>query len=139
VTRPTGYNTKQREAILNYISSLEKTHVTAAQITRHFKKEAVPIGRATIYRHLDKLTENGNLRRYVTDGLSGACYQYVGSEDNDDVHLHLKCESCGELLHLECDALDDLERHVLDKYAFQVNVTKTVLYGICDDCLHKVY
>ena len=138
MTRPIGYNTKQREAILNYIVSLENTHVTAAQITRHFEKEAVPIGKATIYRHLDKLTENGKLRRYVTDGISGACYQYVGSDDIGDAHLHLKCESCGELLHLECDALEDLERHVFNNHAFQVNTTKTVLYGMCDDCLQKV-
>ncbi|MCL2866144.1 MAG: transcriptional repressor [Clostridia bacterium] len=136
MTRPSGYNTKQREAILHYIISRDNTHVTAAQIIRYFEKEALPIGKATIYRHLDKLTESGALRRYITDGLSGACYQYIGSDD-DDAHLHLKCDRCGELVHLECDALGDLERHVLDEHAFHINATKTVLYGTCDDCLQK--
>ena len=135
--RSAGYNTKHRKALLDYIVSLKDTHVTAAQITRHFEKEAVPIGKATVYRHLDRLTEKGELRRYVTDGLSGACYQYIGSNNSDDAHLHLKCDNCGEILHLECDALGDLERHVLDEHAFQLNATKTVLYGTCDDCLQK--
>ena len=135
--RPINYNTKQSEAILKYIVSLEGAHITAAQIARHFEQEAVPIGKTTIYRHLDKLTENGKLRRYVTDGISGACYQYVGNEDICDAHLHLKCEGCGELLHLDCEELDSLERHVLDKHAFQVNTKKTVLYGKCDYCLQK--
>jgi len=135
--RPDSYKTKQREAILDYIVSLEGAHVTAAQIALHFEQEDVSIGKTTIYRHLEKLTENGNLRRYVTDGISGACYQYVGNEIINNTHLHLKCEQCGELFHLECDALDDLEQHVLDEHAFQVNTTKTVLYGTCDDCLQK--
>ena len=137
MSRPAKYITKQREAILAYIVSLKSVHVTASQIALHFEREAVPIGKATIYRHLDELTESGKLRRYVTDGMSGACYQYVGDEKTGDAHLHLKCELCGELLHLECDALVDLERHVFDKHAFQVNTTKTVLYGRCDDCLQK--
>jgi len=137
MARPGNYKTKQHDAILDYIISLGGAHVTASQIARHLEKEALPIGRATIYRQLDKLTENGILRRYVTDGISGACYQYEGRKEPCDAHLHLKCESCGELLHLECEALGDLERHVLDEHAFQVNATKTVLYGKCDGCLQK--
>ena len=142
MTRPKNYQTKQRDAILNYIVSLDGAHITAAQIARHFEKVAAPIGKATIYRCLDKLTENGNLRRYITDGISGACYQYVETASPDDAclhdaHLHLKCDDCGELLHLECDALDELERHISGTHAFQVNTTKTVLYGRCEDCLRK--
>ena len=75
MSRSTSYKTKQREAILGYIASLKDAHVTAAQISQYFAKEALPVGKATIYRHLDKLTENGVLRRYVSDGISGACYQ----------------------------------------------------------------
>jgi len=137
MTRPARYNTKQRAAILAYIASLEGAHVTAAQIAAYFALETVPIGRTTIYRHLEKLTTGGQLRRYVTDGISGACYQLINNYDACDSHLHLKCEGCGELLHLECEALDELERHVYDQHAFQVNTIKTVLYGTCDECLHR--
>ena len=133
-----NYNTKQREAVLNYVISLDGVHVTAAQIVEYFEKEAVPIGRTTVYRQLDKLTESGKLRRYTTDGVSGACYQYAGNSANCPVHLHLKCESCGELLHLECGAFTELERHVFDEHAFQVNALKTVLYGRCYNCLQAI-
>jgi len=138
MTRPKNYKTKQRQAILNHIVSLDGAHVTAAQIAAHFDKEAAPIGKTTIYRHLDKLTESGKLRRYVTDGKSGACYQYVGSGEGCGVHLHLKCEGCGELLHLDCKALDDFKHHVSTNHAFQVNPMKTVLYGKCKACLQTV-
>jgi len=133
--RSTNYNTRQREAILEYIASLEGAHVTAAQIAEHFKNEAVPIGRTTIYRQLDKLTEAGSLRRYITDGFSGACYQLIGNAVKCDSHLHLKCEVCGELQHLECDVLDELGRHMFSEHDFKVDALKTVLYGKCGACL----
>jgi Fur family ferric uptake transcriptional regulator len=139
--RPANYKTKQREAILNYIASLDGGHVTAAQIAEHFEKDNVSVGRTTIYRYLDKLTESGKIRRYTTDGISGACYQYAGEsgeKSNCRSHLHLKCEECGKLQHFDCDTLTNLQQHVWDKHAFKVNALKTVLYGKCDACLKKI-
>jgi Fur family ferric uptake transcriptional regulator len=135
--RSKNYNTKQRDAILDYIISLEGNHATAAQIVEYFIKKNVSIGRTTIYRHLDKLTQSGIVRRYTTDGISGACYQYVGDKEICHTHLHLKCESCGKLQHLECETLYEIEQHVLGRHAFKVNALKTVLYGQCDHCLKK--
>jgi Fur family ferric uptake transcriptional regulator len=128
------YNTKQSEAVLNFISSQKDKHLTAAQIIKHFENGAAPIGRATVYRHLDKLTEAGKLRKYVTDEKSGACYQFSDKE-NCHIHLHLKCESCNELQHIECDTLNEIQTHISAKHAFQVNAQKTVLYGKCKECI----
>ncbi len=135
--RPSKYKTKQREAVLQYVASLQGTHVTAAQIVHHFAGGPAPVGRTTVYRHLDALTESGEVRRYTTDGLSGACYQYVGCAAGCSAHLHLKCERCGELRHLEDGALGDIQKQLFRKYAFEVNALKTVLYGTCEDCRQK--
>ena len=137
MTRAEHYNTKQRKAIYDYIASLNGAHVTAAQIAEHFEKENAPIGRTTIYRHLDKLSANGQVRRYIAAETSGACYQYAGDAAACDSHIHLKCEDCGELLHLECEKFDEIQQHVFNEHAFQVNAMKTVLYGKCEDCIHK--
>lgn len=137
MTRPVTYNTKQRKAIFDFIVSQTGAHVTAAQIAKYFENENAPIGRTTIYRHLDKLTESGKIRRYITDGISGACYQYVDDKAPCDSHIHLKCESCGELLHLECTKLYEIQKHVTDQHAFRVNSLKTVFYGICENCLQQ--
>ncbi len=132
MNRPASYNTRQKEAVLSYLSERRGRHVTAAEIVAHFKNGA--IGRTTVYRLLDKLTMDGSIRRYTTDGVSGACYQFADGHDGCHNHLHLKCEGCGELVHLECGALDSLERHMLDEHAFKINPLKTVLYGQCDSC-----
>ncbi len=135
VRRTAGYQTKQRGAILAYIFSLEGAHVTAAQIIAHFEAAGASIGRATVYRHLAALADAGTLRRFV-NGSGGACYQYAGAADiaGCGEHLHLKCESCGVLRLLECDALADMRLHLSERHAFAVNPLKTVLYGLCDDC-----
>jgi Fur family ferric uptake transcriptional regulator len=134
MTRQASYKTKQREGILSYIASLDDAHITAAQIVNHFASIAVPIGRTTVYRHLDKLTETGQIRRYVTDGLSGACYQYIEDSNGCPMHLHLKCEHCNQLQHLECETLDTIQKHIHKKHSFRVNALKTVLYGACENC-----
>jgi Fur family ferric uptake transcriptional regulator len=137
MTRQSTYNTKQREVVLNYIISLDGAHITAAQIAAHFENTDIPIGRTTIYRHLDKLTEIGALRRYVTDGVSGACYQFVNNHEGCQVHLHLKCEHCNELQHLACDCLVDIQSLIREKHGFSINGLKTVLYGECNNCNKK--
>ena len=135
--RPASYKTKQHKAILGYVASLGGAHVTAAQIAGRFESAEFSIGRTTVYRHLEKLTESGKLRKYTIDGVSGACYQYVSGAEGCGTHLHLKCEACGELRHLECETLSEIQRHVFDEHNFQVNAMKTVLYGKCAGCLQK--
>ena len=137
MARPEKYNTKQRDIIYGHVAALGGEHATAAQIYNHFRLTGAQIGRATVYRHLEELVGAGKLRKFLTDGTSGACYQYIESDEGCAEHLHLKCEGCGALQHLECDALGNIARHMADKHAFVVNSLKTVLYGICDGCMHK--
>ena len=138
IMRPSSYNTKQGEAVLSYIASLQGKHVTVEQIAAHFEKEEINIGVTTIYRHLDKLVAGGEVRKYIIDGVAGACYQYAADEPEPDRdHFHLKCESCGQLFHLQCDMLDELARHVAQEHDFQINPMKTVFYGKCEACLHN--
>lgn len=135
--RPAQYHTKQREAVLEYIRSQGGEHVTASQIALHFTHEAIPVGRTTVYRHLDKLTASGQLRRYTLDGKAGFCYQYAQAPDACREHFHLKCENCGELLHLQCDTLSETQRHIYETHTFQINTAKTVFYGTCDQCMRE--
>jgi Fur family ferric uptake transcriptional regulator len=131
VKRATNYKTKQLDAVLDYVAAHSHAHVTAAQIVEHFEANKIPVGRTTIYRNLDKLTETGQIRKYITDGISGACYQYAQC---DNTHFHLKCEGCGALRHFECSQIHGLQRHLSDKHDFRINTLKTVFYGTCDEC-----
>lgn len=116
--RPANYNTRQWEAIISYFASLGGNHVTAAQIVTHFENEKVPIGRTTVYRHLEKLTEIGVVRKYTIDGITGSYFQYIDKAGSCRTHLHLKCENCGALIHLNCDMLDEIRKHMFNQHAF---------------------
>ena len=135
MSRKATYTTKQSESILAYIASLGDAHITAAKIIKQFENSDSPIGKATVYRHLDKLTESGKLRKYTIDNSSGACFQFVDNSENCHAHLHFKCEDCGKLLHLQCDAFEEFSRHIQNEHAFWVNVVKTTLHGKCKDCI----
>ena len=135
--RPSNYHTKQREAVLDYIVSLGNTHVTAAQIVRHFENENVSVGRTTVYRNIDRLVQDGKLRKYSVDGIAGTCYQYIVDSEEQQKQLLLKCEDCGELIHLDCDELDEIHQHIYQDHTFKVNTAKTVFYGKCEACVYN--
>jgi Fur family ferric uptake transcriptional regulator len=133
--RPANYHTRQGQCILDYLKSLEGGHVTIGQIVRHFEDTETLIGQTTVYRHLEKLAAGGKIRKYTLRDGKSACYQYIDHETDCREHFHLKCEICGSLIHADCGFLDEIERHLLSKHDFQINMLKTVFYGTCKKCL----
>jgi Fur family ferric uptake transcriptional regulator len=133
--RPASYHTRQGQCILDYLKSLGGSHVTVHQIVRHFEDAEEVIGQTTVYRHLEKLTTQGKIRKYVLNEDKSACYQYVDNEASCREHFHLKCEICGSLIHVDCDFLDEIEGHFRSEHDFQINMLKTVFYGTCKQCV----
>ena len=129
-----GYNTKQRGKLLEYLIENKEQHMNVQKINSCFVNEGINVGTATIYRQLDKLVEQGIVRKYIIDEKTGACYQYIDSENDCHRHFHLKCTRCGKLIHLTCDHLSGLGDHIYEHHGFRVDPSKTVFYGLCADC-----
>lgn len=128
------YNTKQGESLLAFLIKNKDRHTSVQEIIGFLASEGTPMGTATIYRQLDKLVEEGLVRRYILDGKSGACYQYIGDADGCHEHYHLKCVCCGKLIHIDCDRLSDINRHIFEHHDFTVDSSQTVFYGKCAQC-----
>lgn len=130
------YNTKQREEMLTFLQSRHGEHVTVHDVCDYFAGEGVNIGMTTVYRHLDKMVDEGVVKKYTLDTSSAACYEYVDthSECEKNGCTHLKCIKCGKLIHLHCDDLKATEKHILDEHRFLVDMTRTVIYGLCEAC-----
>lgn len=124
------YNTKQKERVTAVLREANGAHLTAEQIAAALS----PIGLSTVYRQLDRLTEQGVVRRFFVEEGVRACYQYVGEDGACRNHYHLKCSVCGALLHVECSVLDEMAQHVFVHHGFRVQPEKTVLYGVCAEC-----
>ena len=130
------YNTKQKDTLLKYLETKLGVHVTAGDVWQYFKEQGDPIGQATIYRRLEDLVDEGVVNKYVIDGSSSACFEYVGksSHDEKEVCYHCKCEKCGKLIHLHCDEIKMIQEHLFKEHGFTMDPVRTVFYGICEEC-----
>lgn len=132
----TRYRTKQGDLIVQYLKDNPGKHLTVEQVAQHFRQIGQPVGLSTVYRHLEKLTDEGALAKYDAPAGGSACYVY---EQHDDIsaHYHLICDDCGKLMHIECGYLDDLFAHVQGQHSFALDRYKTVLHGRCGTCMTK--
>lgn len=128
------YTTKQGSQILELLKSEAGRHFTADEIIKTLSENGKSVGKATVYRHMDKLIRAGLVRKYLADGGGSACFAYVENSDKCHMHYHLKCSSCGKLLHVDCEYLDKVASHILGHHGFVISPEKTVLYGICEAC-----
>ncbi|MBO5286857.1 MAG: transcriptional repressor [Clostridia bacterium] len=126
------YSTKQREAILDFLKE-SNTHLTASDIISHLKEQGVKIGVATVYRALERLERDGVVKKMVVENGACACYQYLDGRECTS-HFHLKCIHCGGLIHLSCEFLEGMEKHIYKEHGFKVSSGRTVIYGICSKC-----
>ena len=126
------YKTKQSEALLRFFEENPNRHFTAAEIEQGLSGCGEKLGKATVYRRLERLVDEGRVRRFLCDEKS-CCYQFAGGEECKN-HYHLKCLKCGELLHVECNFLDEMQAHVLEHHGFLVDTEKITLCGVCEKC-----
>ena len=132
--KDSGYNTVQKEKLIDYLINNKDKHTSAQEIDNYLRSVGSPVGLATIYRQLDRLVETGTVRKFVIDGKTSACYQYIENEKECHEHFHLKCRSCGKLIHLSCNRLMDINSHIAQHHGFIIDPSQTVFYGSCADC-----
>lgn len=127
-----GYKTRQRFVIEELLKNNSDSHLTADEICAMLPL----VGRSTVYRCLERMQAEGKVRKYIAESGESACYQYI-SGDSCKEHFHLRCEKCRRLIHVECEHLDGIARHIQDEHGFKINPLKTVFYGVCGECLKK--
>lgn len=127
------YNTKQREKILQFLIENKDLNITADEILKHFSSLGEKIGKATVYRYLSNLEDENIIRKYMLEEKKCYCYQYIEGKKCDE-HYHLRCEKCDKIIHLECEEIENIQNHILKEHDFELDKTKTILYGICSKC-----
>jgi Fur family transcriptional regulator, ferric uptake regulator len=124
-----GYRfTPQRQLILDAVCRLGG-HVTPDAVYDAMQAIAPAINRATVYRTLNFLSEQGILNTVsLEDGRTG--YELAGGEP----HHHLVCRVCGEEEQIGHEAVavlfDDIARH----HQFSVKSRHLTLFGVCHFC-----
>ena len=132
-----SYATTTRKKILEYLQQNSDRTVTVADIDTYLKSHESEVNLTTIYRYLDKLAKEGTVIKYVAEKGSQATYQYVEKGHHCEKHLHLKCVSCGCIIHLECEFMDEIAEHILKDHGFELQCKNSILYGLCRECRKK--
>lgn len=131
-------NTRQKAVILDYIKSRKETHVRVEDILEGLKEQGEPVGKATVYRFLKSLEDEGKIRKYTLCDKVPACYQYVGDHPECLHHYHLMCSKCGKIIHADSLKIQSFMDEILEKEKFVVDAGKTVFYGYCENCRPEI-
>ena len=126
-----SYKTKQRESLLEFFKENKESCFLAKDI---IKNAGLSLGEATIYRALSRFVDEGLLKKFISEGGGGSYYQYNEGKNECASHFHLKCTKCGTLFHMDCTFLKDMTKHINLEHGFNVDNSKTTLYGICKNC-----
>lgn len=128
------YNTKQRDELRAFLESVPGQHISAGDVCEYFKTIGRPIGMATIYRQLEKMVDEGIITKYSIDANTPACFEYLGEHLQNGTCYHCKCQVCGKLIHLQCQELPELQKHILEHHGFAIDPVRTVFFGVCQAC-----
>ena len=115
--------TKYAKAIYEIVEA-SRSHMTADQIFETLRKRYPSVVLATVYNNLNKLWEEGYIRKVAVEGQPD---RY----DRTERHDHLVCKVCGRLQDLE---LPDLTGQFQQQVDVPVLAYDLKLLYICDDC-----
>ena len=120
-------STKQLRSIKNYVLHT-KSHPTAEDVYKEVVKDIPDISLRTVYRNLNKLAEQGMLRKIQ---VPNAPDRY---DSTLEVHQHIFCTKCGEFTDVYLHNEDRLLSELQDLCGYKVTGIDVVYSGKCPRC-----
>ncbi len=130
-----SYHTEGKERLYNFMSTHPDVHYTVDEICKMLNGD--DSAKSSVYRNLSALCDDGRVRKFRSEGQNSFVFQYVGKGSGCEDHFHLKCLSCGRLIHLECKYSDEMREHIKENHGFEIDSGRSILYGLCENCLKK--
>jgi Fur family ferric uptake transcriptional regulator len=127
--REAGYRvTPQRQLILDAVCELGG-HVTPEEVYEHVHESAPAVNRATVYRTLAFLSEQGFITA-TQRGNGRYSYEIAAAEP----HHHLVCRQCGDSVQLPHSALHGLFKEIEAEHDFVIDMKHVTFFGLCARC-----
>lgn len=117
---------KQRQEVLKTVRE-NLIHPTADEVYRLTREKDPSISLGTVYRNLNGLAEEGEIRRLPMP--DGKC-RFDGRTDD---HCHAICRSCGKVIDFSVD-LSTLGCKLKEENQFRLSGYEFVAYGFCAEC-----
>lgn len=120
-------NTMQRGLVLNAVASYHG-HPTADDVYGILHQAYPDISKATVYRNLNILCDDGELFRLSIPNQADR-FDYA-----NEAHYHTKCIVCGKVEDLHSKTLAQMKSKLEDETGYELDTYKMVFEGICPDC-----
>jgi Fur family ferric uptake transcriptional regulator len=125
-----GKRSDVRRAVVDKLGA-QTCAVSASDLDAQLKADGQPVGRATVYRVLERLLEQGLVERL---DLGRAGTRYEPCRTGPEHHHHLVCDRCGDVVPFADPALERAIDHVARSVDFAVSGHDVVLHGACGRC-----
>lgn len=124
--------TTQREQVAEVLFAAGG-HVSVDDVEQLLGVRDLHVGKATIYRTLDLLSESGMIiQRDFGEGFRR--YERVPGHPH---HEHLICLRCGKVVEFQNNRLERLKTLIADEYGFQHSHHRLEIYGACRECQQR--
>ena len=131
------YISKYRTWMMEYFLAHKDECLAAGDIYVAMRNAGMALNLTTVYRNLDRLEDEGHIVKQKDPQDEEAVYRYVDKQMACDRHLHLYCEKCGRVIHLNCDFMHEISSHLMQEHGFVIDCGSSMLRGICAACRRK--
>ena len=104
-------------------------HITADDLAAQVRAAAPKVGRMTVYRTLDLLSELGAIRP-IFQGTGAAHYILLA----EGSHHHLICNRCHRVIEFDNCQGGELAQALGQQFNFQVQSHLLEVHGLCQNC-----
>jgi Fur family ferric uptake transcriptional regulator len=123
--------TRQRRIVAEILASAS-SHLNAEELLRLARERDSAIDRATVYRSLSLLKEQGLIDELDLLHLEGGEHFYERRKPKG--HVHIGCYSCGRILELETSLIQSLEAEIRRKTGFLPDSIRVEAHALCPAC-----
>lgn len=125
-----GYRlTQPRRAVLHVLHE-SGGHLTSAEVLEQVEAHDPAIGRASVFRTLELLTELSIIRPTYLESRTPT-YVLLTQEGH---HSHIVCVNCNGVIELDTCQIGDLAQSFEEQYGIQIIGHLLEFYGICATC-----
>lgn len=123
------YNTSQKQQIVEFMKSNSDRQYTIEEVAGCINS----VGKSTVYRLINRMVDEGIVRRTVKGKSRQFLYQYSAAAGCAS-HLHMKCRECGQVLHMDDGQSKRLMEMLHESRNFELDMRDTLLMGTCENC-----